>query len=407
MPVRESLNGTRVPVKIFTDEVDDLSRRQLSNVANLPFVFHHVAAMPDVHAGMGATIGSVIPTIGALIPAAVGVDIGCGMCAAPLNLRAHHLDGRGEHLRQVMERAVPHGRTDDGGPRDLGAWSSIPDAIAAWWDRHGLQRTLADLLERHPKLLNAHTNTLRHLGTLGTGNHFIELRIDEEERVWILIHSGSRGVGNRIGSYFIQRAKEWMGRELRTLPDADLAWLREGSPEFADYVRAAEWAQQYAKANRGFMLEAVLSALRNALPVPVAVNGEIIDCHHNYVARERHFGTETWITRKGAIRARSGDFGIIPGSMGSATYIVRGRGSRESFHSCAHGAGRRMGRQEAMRRFTVEDLARQTEGVFCPKDRSVLDEIPGAYKDIDQVMAHQHDLAEPVHTLRQAVCVKG
>ncbi|NGZ06295.1 MAG: RtcB family protein [Magnetococcales bacterium] len=407
MPVKESLDGTRVPVKIFTDEVDDLSRRQLSNVANLPFVFHHVAAMPDVHAGMGATIGSVIPTLGALIPAAVGVDIGCGMCAARLTLSARDLEGRDDALRQAVEKAVPHGRTDDGGPRDRGAWSEVPNTIGAWWERNGLQHKLPGLLARHPKLLHARTNTERHLGTLGTGNHFIELRIDEQERVWILIHSGSRGIGNRIGTYFIQRAKDQMGRELRTLPDPDLAFFREGTLDFTDYLQAAEWAQGYAKANREFMLKAVLEAVRAVMPVAVEQVGEGIDCHHNYVVQERHFGTEVWITRKGAIRARSGDWGIIPGSMGTLSYIVRGKGNRESFHSCAHGAGRRMGRQEALRRFTIQDLAAQTVGVCGPKDRSVLDEIPGAYKDIDVVMAHQHDLAEPVHTLRHAVCVKG
>ncbi|MBF0272446.1 MAG: RtcB family protein [Magnetococcales bacterium] len=401
------MNGARVPVKIFTDEVDDLSRRQLANVANLPFVFHHVAAMPDVHAGMGATIGSVIPTIGAVMPAAVGVDIGCGMCAAPLNLNAADLADHGESLRGAIEKAIPHGRTDDGGPNDQGAWSSLPAPIAAWWERHGVQRLLPDLLTRHPKLLNARTNTVRHLGTLGTGNHFIELRIDEQDRVWVLIHSGSRGVGNRIGTYFIQRAKESLGRELRTLPDGDLAFFREGSQEFTDYLRAADWAQAFAKANRAFLLEATLAVLRATLSRPVACRDAVIDCHHNYVTRERHFGTDTWVTRKGAIRARSGDWGVIPGSMGSLSYIVRGKGSREAFHSCAHGAGRRMGRQEALRRFGVEDLVQQTKGVACPKDRSVLDEIPAAYKDIEVVMAHQQDLAEPVHALRQAVCIKG
>ncbi|MBF0341325.1 MAG: RtcB family protein [Magnetococcales bacterium] len=407
MPVQESLNTTRVPVRIFTDDIDDLSRKQLVNVANLPFVFHHVAAMPDVHVGMGATIGAVIPTIGALIPAAVGVDIGCGMCAVRLNLDAADLGDNGESLRHAIERAVPHGRTDDGGPNDRGAWSRPPEELAAWWERHGVQARLRDLLERHPKLLNARTNTVRHLGTLGTGNHFIELRLDEQDRVWMLIHSGSRGVGNRIGTYFIQRAKDTVGRELKTLPDPDLAFFREESPDFHDYLRAADWAQGFARANREAMLRAVLRALAATLPRPVEMAGEVIDCHHNYVARERHFGAEVWVTRKGAIRARSGDLGIIPGSMGTLSYIVRGKGSRESFHSCAHGAGRRMGRQEALRRFSVADLASQTAGVACPKDRSVLDEIPGAYKDIVAVMAHQQDLAEVVHTLRQAVCVKG
>lgn len=407
MPVNESINTSRVPVKIFTDDLDDLSRTQLRNVANLPFVFHHVAAMPDVHAGMGATIGSVIPTVGALIPAAVGVDIGCGMSALRLNLVSADIGDNGELLRSAIERSVPHGRTDDGGPNDRGAWSAVPDALGVWWGRYGIWQVLQDVLERHPKLLTSRTNTVRHLGTLGTGNHFIELRVDEQDRVWVLCHSGSRGVGNRIGTYFIQRAKEKVGKELRSLPDPDLAFFTEGTSDFADYVRCADWAQAFAKANREFMLRSVLAAVTRTLGREVVGVGEGIDCHHNYVTRERHFGTEVWVTRKGAIRARKGDLGIIPGSMGSRSYIVVGKGSRESFHSCAHGAGRRMGRNEAMRRFTIHDLEAQTAGVACPKDRSVLDEIPGAYKDIDQVMAHQSDLAEPVHTLHQAVCVKG
>ncbi|MBF0417047.1 MAG: RtcB family protein [Magnetococcales bacterium] len=397
----------RVPVKIFTDEVDEPSRRQLSNVANLPFVFHHVAAMPDVHAGMGATIGSVIPTVGALIPAAVGVDIGCGMCAVPLDLTSADLDDNGESLRQSIEKAIPHGRTDDGGPHDRGAWSQVPDTLQGWWERFSIQQQLGDLLARHPKLLTARTNTLRHLGTLGTGNHFVELRIDRTDRVWILIHSGSRGIGNRIGTYFIQRAKDTVGQEMRSLPDPDLAFLREGSSDFSDYVRAAAWAQGFAKANRSFMLHAVLATLGQTLNRAIRMHAPVIDCHHNYVVKERHFGNEVWITRKGAIRARDGDLGILPGSMGTPSYIVRGKGNPEAFHSSAHGAGRRMGRNEAMRRFTITDLARQTQGIACPKDRSVLDEIPGAYKEIDGVMRHQADLAEAVHELLPAVCVKG
>ncbi|MEO5345244.1 MAG: RtcB family protein [Magnetococcus sp. YQC-9] len=407
MPIRQSIESGRVPVRIFTDEVDELSRRQLTNVANLPFVFHHVAAMPDVHAGMGATIGSVIPTIGALIPAAVGVDIGCGMCAARLNLTSEELCDNGETLRAAIERAIPHGRTDDGGPNDRGAWNEVPGTIAGWWEQFSIQKQLGDLLERHPKLLTARTNTMRHLGTLGTGNHFVELRTDPNHQVWILIHSGSRGIGNRIGTYFIQRAKDTVGREMKSLPDPDLAFFREGTNDFADYVRAADWAQQFAKANRAFMLQAVLAAIGRVIDRPLKIVEEPIDCHHNYVVKERHFGSEVWITRKGAIRARSGDLGILPGSMGTASYIVRGKGNKESFHSSAHGAGRRMGRNEAMRRFTVADLESQTRGIACPKDRSVLDEIPGAYKAIDAVMRHQVDLAEAVHELLPAVCVKG
>lgn len=407
MPIKENITTSLVPVKIYTDEIDDFSRTQLRNVANLPFVFHHVAAMPDVHAGMGATIGAVIPTLGALIPAAVGVDIGCGVSAVRVNLVAADLGDNGEFLRAAIERAVPYGRSDDGGPNDRGAWHQVPDEVRVWWEQHGIQRTLSDVLSRHPKLLTARTNTVRHLGTLGTGNHFIELRVDEEDRVWILCHSGSRGVGNRIGSYFIQRAKEVVGKELRSLPDADLAFFREGTVEFTDYIRSAGWAQAFAKVNRELMLRLVLRGLSGHLGKEVVRVGDLIDCHHNYVVRERHFGRDVWVTRKGAIRAKKGDFGIIPGSMGSRTYIVIGKGEPDSFHSSAHGAGRCMGRNEAKRRFTVTDLVRQTEGVACIKDGSVLDEIPGAYKDIDVVMAHQSDLVEVKHTLTQAVCVKG
>ncbi|MBF0308735.1 MAG: RtcB family protein [Magnetococcales bacterium] len=397
----------RVPVKIYTHDIEEGARKQLANVAALPFLFHHVAVMPDVHVGIGAVVGAVIPTKGAVVPAAVGVDIGCGMTALPLDLTTAQLGDTARDIRLRIEEAVPHGRTDNGGRNDRGAWGEPPPAMANWWRDHGLQRALPEVVTRHPGLLGRQTNTLNHLGTLGTGNHFIEICHDEAERLWIMLHSGSRGIGNRIGTYFIEQARRGMARDLARLPDRDLAWLTEGSETFADYVAAVNWAQGFAKANRRFMLERVLDAVSAALGREIRPAGEGIDCHHNYLAREVHFDRSVWITRKGAIRAGVGELGLIPGSMGARSFVVRGLGNTESFCSCSHGAGRRMSRSDATRRFTPEDLERQTAGVECRKDRRVLDEIPGAYKDIDQVMANQDDLVEVVHTLKQVVCVKG
>ena len=398
MPVRQTIEGGRVPVKVFTGDLDTLARQQLANVAQLPIVFGHVAAMPDVHAGIGATVGSVIPTRRAVIPAAVGVDIGCGMNAVRLSLEAAQLPDGLSRVRAAIERAVPVG-FDEHGDSD-----SRRDACAP------LSRRLEAIVRKHPeiaKMQREHEKKwIRQMGSLGGGNHFIELCLDESDRVWVMLHSGSRGVGNCIGRYFIAQAREAMQKGDAHLPDRDLAWLDEGTKLFDDYVEAVGWAQDYALANRREMMDLILDALRRLLPAFEAT-GEAINCHHNYVEREEHFGERVYVTRKGAISARQGELGIIPGSMGTRSYIVRGKGNPESFCSCAHGAGRRMSRAEAKRRYSRADLEEQTRGVECRKDKGVLDEIPGAYKHIDQVMADQADLVEVAHTLKQVVCVKG
>ena len=398
MPVLQKIESGRVPVSVYTDEIEASARRQLENIAQLPCIFHHVAAMPDVHTGIGATVGSVIATQRAIIPAAVGVDIGCGMIAARLTLSAAQLDERS--LKRTFDqigRDVPVGREQHRPER------AALDAAAPF--EGGLKRILA----RHPDLakrLGKSSNWIFQLGTLGSGNHFIEICLDEAHQVWIMLHSGSRGIGNAIGSHFIALARRDMERVLLHLPDRDLAYFEEGAQHFNDYIAAVDWAQRYAARNREVMMDLVLAALARHVP-NFSVSGAAVNCHHNYVERERHFGKQVWITRKGAIRAGAGELGIIPGSMGAKSYIVRGKGAPDSFESCAHGAGRRMSRAEAKRRYTAGDLRAQTEGVICRKDSGVLDEIPGAYKDIDRVMANQSDLVEIMHTLKQVLCVKG
>jgi tRNA-splicing ligase RtcB len=394
------------PVKAWVRgvELEPEARAQLERTAALPFVGPWVAAMPDVHLGKGATVGSVIPTRKAIIPAAVGVDLGCGMMAVRTTLRAEDLPESLREVRLAIEAAVPHGRTSHGGRGDRGAWGRPPaPALAAW---AALEPRFSAITEKHPKVGQA--NTLSHLGTLGTGNHFIELCLDEEDRVWVMLHSGSRGIGNRIGSYFIERAKREMERWSIHLPDTDLAYLPEGSTYFDDYLEAVGWAQDFAAENRRLMMAAVIAALRARpeLP-PFELTEEAVNCHHNYVSREKHFGESLLITRKGAVSAREGELGIIPGSMGAKSFIVRGKGNEESFHSCSHGAGRRLSRTAAKKRYTLEDHRRATEGVECRKDAGVVDETPMAYKSIDAVMAAQRDLVDVVHTLRQVVCVKG
>jgi tRNA-splicing ligase RtcB len=395
------------PIKAWVKGVplEDQARQQLLNVAQLPFIFKWVAAMPDVHWGIGATVGSVIPTKGAIIPAAVGVDIGCGMMAVRTDLNARDLPDHLHTIRTAIEEAVPHGRTHHGGKGDKGAWPIIPERHLEVWGAD-LKPRYDVVLEKHPKLDRG--NHANHLGTLGTGNHFIEVCLDESETVWFLLHSGSRGVGNRMGSYFIELAKKDLEKCIKNLPDRDLAYFPEGSEHFFDYVEAVEWAQDFARANRDLMMQQIVQAVRDSGEVrPFTARLEAINCHHNYVARERHFNQNILVTRKGAVRAQLGDLGIIPGSMGARSYIVRGKGNPESFMSCSHGAGRAMSRGEAKRRFTVEDHQRMTEGVECRKDAEVIDETPAAYKSIDAVMAAQSDLVEVAHTLRQVVCVKG
>jgi tRNA-splicing ligase RtcB len=395
-----------VPVKAWTKgvPVEDQARQQLLNAAQMPFVFQWIAAMPDVHFGIGATVGSVIPTRGAIIPAAVGVDIGCGMMAVKTSLNASQLPDNLKAVREAIETAVPHGRTNHGGAGDRGAWGEIPARPMEVWGQ--LKPRYDAILAKHPKLDRG--NHANHLGTLGTGNHFIEVCLDEADQVWFVLHSGSRGVGNRMGSYFIELAKKDMQRFFINLPDANLAYFPERTEHFDDYYEAVGWAQEYAQLNRDLMMESLVAAVRNSGVVPeFTAELEAINCHHNYVTREKHYGQNVLITRKGAVRAGEGDMGIIPGSMGARSYIVRGKGNRESFSSCSHGAGRAMSRNEAKRRFTVEDHMRMTEGIECRKDADVIDETPAAYKSIDAVMEAQKDLVEIVHTLHQVVCVKG
>jgi len=397
----------RAPIKAWVRGVplDEGARRQLENTARLPFVFKWIAAMPDVHWGLGATVGSVVATKGAIVPAAVGVDIGCGMAALRTTLRASDLPDDLRAMRERIERAVPVGFTPGRGKRDTGSWHDLPDRVGQAWEP--LAGGYARLLARSPKL-DRDKSPARQLGTLGSGNHFIEVCLDEEDRVWFMLHSGSRGVGNRIGTYFIERAREDMRRQMVNLPDRDLAYFSEGAQSFDEYVEAVEWAQTYAATNRRTMMQSVVQAVGATPGVPpFAATDELVNCHHNYVARESHFGEEVLVTRKGAVRAAAGDLGIIPGSMGTRSYIVRGKGNPESFTSCSHGAGRAMSRTEAKRRFTVADHAAATVGVECRKDAGVIDETPAAYKPIDDVMEAQRDLVDVVHRLRQVVCVKG
>ncbi len=398
MPVRQEISEGLVPVKVYTGEIEPQARQQLVNISRLPIVHHHVAAMPDVHLGIGATVGSVIPTKSAIIPAAVGVDIGCGMMAARTSLTGRELDESSlKKLFAQITRDVPVG------------FGQHADREARTDSAKAFNKDLSRILQKHAgigKRVGRNSSWVHQLGTLGGGNHFIEVCLDEESRVWAMLHSGSRGIGNAIGSYFIELAKKDLSRNNVHLPDADLAYFSEGARHFDDYVEAVGWAQDYARANREEMMELVLDAMRRHLP-SFNVTGGAVNCHHNYVEREKHFGERVWLTRKGAIRAGAGELGIIPGSMGTRSYIVRGKGSADSFHSCAHGAGRLMSRNAAQKRFKIEDLIQQTEGVVCRKDKGVIDEIPGAYKPIDEVMANQSDLVDVVHTLKQVLCVKG
>lgn len=398
MPIAQTLTeNSSVPVKIWTRDIDLKSIDQLKNVARLPFVFHHVAAMPDVHAGMGATIGSVIATKGAVIPAAVGVDIGCGMLAVRTNLTKHTFNERKlQRLMQEILFRVPVG------------FAQRSKENTRWKSCEPFEEPLKEILSHEPTMLDPMVKSEWHaqLGTLGGGNHFIELTADEEERLWIMLHSGSRGIGNIMASFFIARAKTLAKENGEELPDIYLASLKEGTEDFDWYMKAAHWAHDYAMANRQIILEDVLEALRVLKP-STELEGEIVNCHHNYVAQEEHFGETIWVTRKGAIRAGLGERGIIPGSMGACSYIVEGLGNEESFCSSSHGAGRKMSRTEAKKRFSVNDLKAQTKGVVCRKDAGVLDEIPKAYKSIEAVMAQQSDLTKTIHELKQILCIKG
>ncbi|MCQ9617425.1 RtcB family protein [Paenalcaligenes niemegkensis] len=382
------------PIKIWTDDIDDAALQQLRNIASMPFIDEHgVVAMPDVHVGIGATVGSVIATDHAIIPAAVGVDIGCGINAVRLSLTANDLPDNLVALRHQIERDIPLG------PGGSHKHKNMPDFNAE------LVKGLKNITDKHPKL--ERNNAQRQIGTLGSGNHFIEVCLDETDAVWVMLHSGSRGIGNLIGRYFIEKAKRHMEHYHISLPDNDLAYLPDDTDDFTDYVNAVQWAQDYAFENRRVMMARTIAALRRHIKVPFQITQEAINCHHNYVEKENHFGRNLWITRKGAIRARKGDLGVIPGSMGQRSFVVRGKGNLDSYCSCAHGAGRKYSRTAARNHFSVADLIEQTEGVECRKDNAVLDELPSAYKDIDQVMEHQKDLVEVLHVLKQVVCVKG
>jgi tRNA-splicing ligase RtcB len=395
------------PVKSWTRGVafEEGARKQVLNAARMPFIHKWVAVMPDVHQGIGATVGSVIPTKGAIIPAAVGVDIGCGMMAVQTTLKAGDLPDNLASVRTAIEMAVPHGFSSAHRDHHKGGWDrDVPAAVTRNWAE--LDAGHKAITNRHPILKNA--NGMKQLGSLGGGNHFIEICLDEADRVWIVLHSGSRGIGNKIGSYFIELARQDMRSIMANLPDRDLAYFKEGTEHFREYVEAVDWAQRFAALNRETMMEHIIAALGRCKGIPpFEARIQAVNCHHNYVSREHHYGAEIFVTRKGAVSAREGQLGIIPGSMGARSFIVRGKGNPESFHSCSHGAGRMMSRTEAKRRFTVEDHIRATEGVECRKDAEVIDETPAAYKPIDQVMEAQKDLVDIVHTLKQVVCVKG
>ena len=384
-------------------EVEEAAVNQIMNIAQLPILAGHIAIMPDVHMGKGATVGSVIPTRAAIIPAAVGVDIGCGMCAVMTNLTAEDLPESLFAMRNQIERDVPVGFEEHK--------AGIPAVSGPYADvlRKNLRKTMErwDALTMKANLGRADDKKIgRQIGTLGGGNHFIEICLDLENRVWVMLHSGSRGIGNQIGTVAIELAKEQAAKRGWGLVDADLAWLDEGTPEFDSYIEAMHWAQDYARFNRDTMMNLVLAGLKNRFPKMVTV-GEVVNCHHNFTSWEEHNDEGIWVTRKGAVSAKEGQMGIIPGSMGAKSFIVRGKGNKESYCSCSHGAGRKMSRNQAKKLFTSLDLENQTAGVECRKDADVIDEIPGAYKDIDEVMAAQSDLVDIVHTLKQVLCVKG
>ena len=410
--LKQFLGKEAVPIFGWTRDVpvEEQAMQQLKNIASLPFIHKHVAVMPDCHWGIGATVGSVIPTKGAIVPASVGVDLGCGMCAVRTSIRAEHLPDNLASIRSAIEKAIPHGRTQSGKhynpANDRGLWHDAPEINQIRFK--GMEAKLTAILEKQDdKLLNrAAAGAVHQLGTLGTGNHFVEVCLDEAGNVWVMLHSGSRGLGNRMGMHFIEKARKLAKKWFINLPDQDLAYFPEETPEFDNYTEAVSWAQQFALVNREIMMENALNALRKFFPDMVTTE-EAVNCHHNYVAQENHYGANVWVTRKGAVRARSGDLGIIPGSMGAKSFIVRGKGNPEAFHSCSHGAGRAMSRGEAMKKITLEDHVKATEGVECRKDAGVLDESPAAYKSIENVMSSQADLVDIVYVLKQVLCVKG
>ena len=396
------------PLKVFDGNgdvfIDEKTLTQAKTYCSMPFVTH-ASLMPDAHYGKGSTVGSVVATTKVIIPAMVGVDIGCGMMAVKTSLKSEDLPDSLKNIRLTIESMIPHGRSDRGGRNDIGSWkNNIPKEVENRWNSE-LQEDFEKISQKHSKVQNS--NHINHLGSLGSGNHFIEVCLDLENSVWTMLHSGSRGVGNRIGTYFISLAKQDMEKYFINLPDKDLAYIPEDSLYFWDYFRALLWAQKYAKINREIMMKRAIKALRESVKIPFEIIDKAINCHHNYVTKETHYNKDFWVTRKGAVRAEKGDLGIIPGSMGAKSFIVRGKGNTDSLQSCSHGAGRMMSRNEAKRTFKEEDVEKQTKGVECKKDASVIDEIPKAYKPIEKVMAAQADLIEVVAELRQIVCIKG
>lgn len=396
------------PLKIFDGNgevpIDEKTIEQAKTYCALPFVTH-ASLMPDAHYGKGSTVGSVVATQQVIIPAMVGVDIGCGMMAVKTSLTAKELPQSLKIIRSNIESAVPHGRSKKGGRSDKGSWQDqIPVEVQNRWNNE-LQIEFEKICEKHPKIKKS--NHVNHLGSLGSGNHFIEVCLDLENYVWVMLHSGSRGVGNRIGTYFILLAQQEMKKHFINLPDRDLAYLSEGSLYFQDYFEGLLWAQKYAKINREVMMDKVIESIRNSIKKPFTIMDQAINCHHNYVTKEYHYNKEFWVTRKGALRAQKGDLGIIPGSMGARSFIVRGKGHKEALNSCSHGAGRIMSRSMAKKLFNEKDLTEQTKGVECKKDSSVIDEIPNAYKPIDKVMSAQSELIEVVAELKQIICIKG
>ncbi len=390
------INGDKVPIRLWAPahEVEPQALRQLKAVASLPWVAHHVAVMPDVHVGKGATVGSVIALRGAVAPAAVGVDIGCGMAAVKTSLLAGDLPDNLRKLRLAIEAEIPVGR----GLNRAAVWEDSGAALAGRAKSlmgrfHDLEPTVHGLSDR----------ASCQLGSLGGGNHFIEVCLDTEQAVWLMLHSGSRNIGAALAEHHMRKARRLFHNQ--ELPDPDLAVFLADTPAFDAYRRDLFWAQEYAALNRAVMLERIQQVLRGFWP-DVRFESPI-SCHHNYVAEERHFDEDLLVTRKGAIRAGEGELGIIPGSMGAKSFIVRGRGNPLSFESASHGAGRRMSRTQAKQSYTVKDLERQTKGVECRKDRGVIDEAPKAYKNIERVMEQQSDLVEIVAELKQVVCVKG
>jgi tRNA-splicing ligase RtcB (3'-phosphate/5'-hydroxy nucleic acid ligase) len=384
---------TKAPVLSWANH--DLSpdeTKMAQNVASLPFVFKHVALMPDVHLGKGALVGSVVATKEAIIPAAIGVDIGCGMCAIQLPFHAEQLDGKLKKIRQDIEAAIPVGFNEN---------KEADRQVLNW---QGWQ----DFGQLHEGVSHLETKALKQMGSLGGGNHFIEVCLDTQDQVWLMLHSGSRGIGNMLAQRHITTGQNLAKMAGETLPDKDLAYFVEGTAEFAAYWRDLQWAQAYAKFNRDVMMTRFKAIVERHVaggkPTKPLLS---VNCHHNYAEKETHYGESVYVTRKGAVRAQKDDYGIIPGSMGAKSFIVKGKGCAESYCSCSHGAGRLMSRNKAKLTYTLDDLVKQTAGIECRKDEGIIDEIPAAYKPIEQVMANQADLVEVVATLKQVVCVKG